>query len=425
MARILMISPLPPAPTGVATYTAEVLRQLRAAGATARHEVRTEWPVTARTESVARNSDLVVYHLGNNVEHHRHIYDLSIRLPGLIVLHDLALDGLVWGLTELGDPLGDRSRREAQVAMHRLEREAGPLRGPLRVPWSAHAVRRARGVIVHAEYCRRYLRAAGCRTPVYVVPHPPLSDAWLRRPPPRSVRRALRTIRSRPGTVLVGVLGDINPAKRIDVVVEALDRLGDAPVHLAVVGRRIPDFSVEGVIPRGADRITVAADVSDPEFLGWLQACDIVVNLRDPHRGEVSGTLMRTLQAGVPTIVSGVGTYLDWPEDAVVRLGAGPPDPGELALALEGLIRDPVRRAEIGERARALMREEHDRLSAAHGYGAAIDGTLRLLRDPTRAGLGRWASSLAEMGATPDLVAQGHGVRYARGLQELASAGSR
>ena len=190
------------------------------------------------------------------------------------------------------------------------------------------------------------------------------------------------------------------------------------------MGRRIPDFSIEDVVPPTADRLTVAADVSDPEFLGWLHACDIVVNLRDPHRGEVSGTLMRAMQAGIPTIVSGVGTYLDLPDDAVVHLRSEPPDPEELALTLEALIRDPARRAAIGERARTLAREEHDRHSTAHGYAAAIDGTLRLLRDPARRGLARWAASLAEMGATPDLMERGLGVRYAQGLKGLVSGGA-
>ena len=45
---------------------------------------------------------------------------------------------------------------------------------PLRIPWCAHAVRRSRGVIVHSEFGRRYLEEFGCKTPVFVVPHPPV-----------------------------------------------------------------------------------------------------------------------------------------------------------------------------------------------------------------------------------------------------------
>src|SRR5204863_400448 len=78
-------------------------------------------------------------------------------------------------------------------------------------------------------------------------------------------------------------------------------------------------------------RVSVLADVPDDEFLAWLSAFDILVNLRYPHRGESSGSLVRALQVGTPTIVSGVGTYLEVPDDVVVRIGPGRPDPEELA----------------------------------------------------------------------------------------------
>ena len=47
-------------------------------------------------------------------------------------------------------------------------------------------------------------------------------------------------------------------------------------------------------------------DLDDADFLAWLAASDVVVDLRHPHRGEVSGSLARAMQAGRPTIVSGV-----------------------------------------------------------------------------------------------------------------------
>src|SRR6266540_3134466 len=51
-------------------------------------------------------------------------------------------------------------------------------------------------------------------------------------------------------------------------------------------------------------------------------AADVAVDLRYPHRGEVSGSLSRSMQVGRPTIVSATGTYLDLPEDVVVRVPA-------------------------------------------------------------------------------------------------------
>ena len=60
-------------------------------------------------------------------------------------------------------------------------------------------------------------------------------------------------------------------------------------------------------------------DVADADFLGWLAAADAVVDLRFPHRGEVSGSLSARDAGGRPTIVSATGTYLDMPDGSSCR----------------------------------------------------------------------------------------------------------
>jgi hypothetical protein len=147
--------------------------------------------------------------------------------------------------------------------------------------------------------------------------------------------------------------------------------------------------------------------------------CDVVVNLRYPHRGEVSGTVVRALQAGKATVVSGTGSYLDLPDDCVVRVGPGLPRAEELAQVLGGLVRDPERRRALGERARQYMgRIGRDRL-AARGYERAVDETLALLRGPERRAAERWARALVDAGATPESVRRGFGLAYMEALEEL------
>jgi glycosyltransferase involved in cell wall biosynthesis len=414
VARIAYLSPMPPAPTGVATYSAAVVRDLRAIGFGRRHRLDIPSPREAHSTAV-RRSDLALYHIGNNVSFHGEIYGLAIRHPGLVVLHDLALDDLARGLLDTGDPFGTRTREEALAAE---ERPDGPVaEGPLRTPWCALVARRARGVIVHAPYAKRYLEAFGCRTPVHVVPHPAMPGPTWRS------RRGARRLRSRhPGRVLIGVLGDIGRAKGIDAVLDAALGLGPQ-VHVAVVGRRIPGYDVEAeVIARGmADRVTVAADVTDGEFMAWLLACDLVVNLRHPHRGEVSGTLIRAMQEGIPAVVSPVGTYLDWPEGTVVPTAPGPPRGDGLAATLEPLVVDPSRRREVGEEARRHLARLRREQATARGYEAAVDQTLSLLGDPGEAAVGRWAGVLADIGASPEAVRRGLGAEYLDALEEIVA----
>src|SRR5205085_6446182 len=164
------------------------------------------------------------------------------------------------------------------------------------------------------------------------------------------------------------------------------------------------------------DRVTVARDVSDREFLAWLSACDIAVNLRHPHRGEVSGSLIRALQAGRPTVVSATGAYLEWPSDTVVRVSGGDPRAEDLAFVLSLLAMNPGLRASVGERGRAFLLEHCDPAATAAVYERAVTDTLSLLHDPLRRATARWAGGLAECGASAETARRGLGTRFAEEL---------
>jgi glycosyltransferase involved in cell wall biosynthesis len=413
--EVLFAGPLPPAPTGVATYDRAVLDGLERIGFTRRRRIDVLWPIGPRDAARVPGYHLGVFQLGNNVEFHLEIYRAAFLTNSLVVLHDLALDDFVRGLKAAGDPLGYMAAREA-ARLGPAIADPDVLRNrPLREPWCAHVVRRARGVIVHSEFGRRYLQAFGCRTPVFVVPHPVIeSPEAVAAAAPRA--RELRTGLGDPAFLVVAA-GDMNEAKRLDAVAEAAGALGD-DAHVAIVGRRIEGYDV-GATVGAAERVSVHADVPDPDFLPWLVAADAVVDLRFPHRGEVSGSLSRAMQAGKAAVVSATGTYLDVPDDAVVRVAPGPTDPVELAAQLRRLREDDGLRARIGAAAAAHVDRLRTTEATARGYERAIDETLALVRDPARKAMGIWGKSLVDVGITDEMVAEGYGRDYARALRSF------
>ena len=300
--RIAWLSPMPPARTGIASYSRAVLDGLDRIGY-ATHRFQPIWPVQSKHEGTIPWHSMCVYHLGNNVEFHRDVYRHAIQTPGLVVIHDLALDDFVRGMVAGGDPLGHQAMREGLANAPRLhDLPDAALNEPLRVPFVAHVARRARGIVAHSPFVERYLRAFGCRTPVHVVPHPVVEreTAVKQALGRRSVVRApLEVVGMR---ALVGVFGDQNEAKLIDVVLAAAARLPD-DVHVALVGRRIEGYDLDAVVRASGlgRRVHVRTDVSDDDFLAWIGAADVAVDLRFPHRGEVSGSLARSMQVGRPT----------------------------------------------------------------------------------------------------------------------------
>jgi glycosyltransferase involved in cell wall biosynthesis len=219
---------------------------------------------------------------------------------------------------------------------------------------------------------------------------------------------------------LVGVFGDLNAAKLIDRVLAAIAALPE-DVHLALVGRRIEGYDIDAVVGASgiARRVHLHPDVEDPEFLSWIAASDVAVDLRFPHRGEVSGSLARSMQVGRPTVVSGTGTYLDLPEGLVVRVSPGRVAPEELAGVLRALLEDDALRTAMGAAAREHMLERAREERTAHVYADAILGTMALLADPTRRALARWGGALVDLGVTETDLREGYGTSYAAALEEF------
>jgi glycosyltransferase involved in cell wall biosynthesis len=421
-----MLSPMPPAETGIATYSASVLAALEESGFTDRNELDVVWPVGSDADRRLSRSDIALYHVGNNAMFHRAIYRYAIERPGIAVLHDLALDDLTRFLVRAGDPLGPQSVVEARMLKAGARRTLD-VSEALAMPWCAHVVRRSRGVIVHSRFARTYLEELGCRTPVYVAPHPVveteerLSAARARG---ETMRAALARRRSSPAfDVLIGVLGDLSASKGIEAILDALPRIG-ADVHLVLVGRTASGWDVTAAVRRGGHegRVTIAPDVSDRDFLGWLSVCDVVVNLRHPHRGEVSGSLIRSLQMGRPTLVSATGTYLEWPPDSVVRMSPGVPSAEELASVLTLLAVDRGRRTSVGQRGRVYVLEHCSPSATADVYERAIRDTLEILADPARRAVARWAAGLAQMGASAETARRGLGTRFSEELEAVSEA---
>ena len=196
---------------------------------------------------------------------------LAIRTPGLVVIHDLALDDFVRGMVATGEPLGHQAMREGLLHAPRLHGfEEAERNEPLRVPYVAHAAP----------------ERAGHRRPLAVRRALParvrLQHADLRRAAPGRRDRAGRPQRpsaARPVDPRVArvdgdadavvVAGDQNEAKLIDACSRRSVHLPE-DVHLALVGRRIPGYDLGR--RRAGERArrprVVHTDVIDEDFLG-------------------------------------------------------------------------------------------------------------------------------------------------------------
>ena len=137
---VVFSGPLPPAPTGIATYDAGGAGRPRPHRVRRPHRMDVVWPVEGRrTRAGFPGYRLGVFQLGNNVEFHLEVYRAAYLTSALVVLHDLALDDFVRGLKAAGEPLGLHGGARGGAAARSRHR---PRRHPQRA--APRAVVRAR-----------------------------------------------------------------------------------------------------------------------------------------------------------------------------------------------------------------------------------------------------------------------------------------
>ena len=96
-----------------------------------------------------------------------------------------------------------------------------------------------------------------------------------------------------------------------------------------------------------SDVVRLTGWLSDARLWTEVTRADLVLNLRNPHLGESSGTLLNALLAGTAAVVWNHGWYAEFPDDVVWKVSSE----AELAGALERLCRDPELRRRLGAEA--------------------------------------------------------------------------
>lgn len=398
--RVAFFTPLPPSPSGVGQYSAELLPVLAPFcaldvfvpdGGTPPDPVPAGLSVHPMREFAARRRayDTLVYQVANNPAHAA-ILELAERVPGICVLHDVTLQHLQ-GFRALHGPPGTAAAYREE--MQRRYGTAGAAAAddrfnnrPTAVPASdfplcERVVEGSLATIVHSRYARARVLEHCPGAPVTVVPHGvPLPPAGG----PTERAAARRQLGLPDGTFVVAALGNLIPEKRLEVALNAFARaLFGLPAaggaSFVIAGAASPHYSPGDFIRlHGLDPVVRSLGTVDAaSFEALLIAADACVNLRWPTGGETSGSLLRMLAAGRPTLVSAVDSFDEVPDDACLKTVPGPAEEGAIVRALLRLARDPAWAAAIGARARAFTARQHSLERAAAGYRDVILGVER------------------------------------------------
>ncbi len=387
--KLVVFAPFPPARSGIADYVAELMPyHLTEFDVTLVIEDNAPVPDKAgprvllasefRKHRASFESALKLYHIGNN-PHHCYMLDFLGRDPGTVVLHDFNL-GYLHELATLN--LGNKERHFAameseygalgrDILSWQLRTGHRELFAGYELPLNGDVLERATAIITHSRQVQYKVAARVPQKPVWYVPHhlsPGVENYFT-----LSRREARRELGLPQDEVIVTAVGFVKRAKQIPMTLAALSSLRGqiGGFRFVLAGERQPDeYDVDADITDSglAGLVTCTDYLDEVTFFKHLVATDIVVNLRYPSGGEMSGTLVRALGLGVPTIVLDQGPMGELPDTVVRKIPWGNETQAALSEALRELMTDDRARLELGTRAAQYARRKHDIVQISKQY---------------------------------------------------------
>lgn len=369
--RVAFFSPLPPARSGIADYSAALIESLKPL-------VDLEVFSSAEGAFDPARFDITLYQVGNN-GYHDFVYETALRHPGVVVMHESNLHHLITDLTIKRDDWDSYVREceynggaGARAFAERVRKlEVGPDYEGL--PMTRRILESARGVVVHSRFLRDEIVAGGFQGPVGVVPH----GAWIPEGDRNGYRHKLGLDETTP---LVGIFGFLKPYKRIAESLRALRRLIRlAPqARMILVGEQHPEFPIEPLIRTMglSAEVRILGFTPIEEFVGYLSACDIVLNLRYPTVGESSGTLLRSLGLGKAVMVSDIGSFQEFPDEICLKVPVGAEEEDLILEYLNLLVSRPEIARELGMRARDYVSRECNWAAVAGRYARFLEAVV-------------------------------------------------
>lgn len=339
MSCTFWFSPVPPARTDIAQYSARVVPHLEKLidlkvvcpdavqagnlGDNQDLDARKAGSVTVRDLNVAR---LSVYNIGNNPVFHGQILRTGMRHPGIVILHDRALQDLCHAV--LDDACDDgESDSFYQAAMSHWYGRAGRdaaravLAGDVAASSLTHdfplfevALQRALGAVTHNPEVAAEMADRFPGMPIATLPLPYA-------PPIRREKDVLALRQDEP--IRLVMFGYLNPNRRL---CDFLRTWAQSPwrgrFQLDLAGEMNNGPEIKAVIAELGlgGQVRSHGFLPDNQLDALIRQAHLALNLRNPTMGEASGSQLRIWANGVASVVSDTGWYRQLPEGSVLRV---------------------------------------------------------------------------------------------------------
>lgn len=376
---VVWVSPFPPVASGISQYSRDFLAAVDGVWSFRVVAEPGSQPISWRTISAVPASrigpeSVVVYNVGNSGFHPK-AFELALKRPGVLVLHDVVLHhARVAAYVRRGkgrdyiqllkDRYGARGERVAREMLRGVPLDLDDF------PFSEDYIEASRIVVVHSAYARSQVLKHCPAAQVHTIPMGvPLHNL--------SSQQSARVHLNLPdGAYVIASITHVNPMKRLNVVLRALQRVVEhVPEALLIVAGSVsPGMNLERQVSLlGLERhVRIVGYLSDDDSRFLARASDVAVNLRYPSAGETSASLLRLLGAARPVIVTAHGPALELPDNVALKIPVDRFEQETLTEMLVWLANDARARQEFGDAAREFVQNQHSMQASVNGYRTAI-----------------------------------------------------
>lgn len=309
-------------------------------------------PYDSKTTAELQRYDYVVYNMGDHPAYHTGIYEMLVRYPGIVILHDQLLYDFFKGYSHIHKEKKDLFKSIIKLYYPHLsgrENKFDALAIDGKLPLFQPALISAQGIIVHSQSTLDAVQSY-YPGPVYQLPLPYYAKSHQ-----VSSRSKTRKINKRIHLLTIG----INHLKKIHIILEVIGKNDEIRknIHYAIVGhfeRRDPycqlllnivkKYRLENVV-------TFYGYLSNNDFQHYLKKTDICLNLRTSMCGG-SWSILDEFNAEKAVIVSDSGFFSDIPNSAVLKIPIDSREKLSLNNALVKLIYDRDLRIKMGIQAK-------------------------------------------------------------------------
>ena len=356
--KIAMFTPLPPAQTGIADYSADLIPHLtKYADMDLFVEDSCDVQFSCRGvrihhhrtfKDLYANYNTVIYQLGNSPFHHYMLNYMS-RYPGIVVLHDAYLGHLSndprTAINFVRQTIRDYGGKARKLVENLKQEERIVAEMISQFTCSAVHAHRSLGVIVHSHFARELIykdsHPSVCAE-IRVLPQYRAAVPCSQKISKIEARKKLNLPTDR---FLVASFGHIASTKGILELIRGFLQTYCArskSATLILVGQLegypnyITDYGKDVLDQIGGSEDILVTNFVDSETYGaYLSAIDIGVQFRTVTRGETSGAMLNLIANGIPFIYNRLGAASELPEELSICLDDT--DPAGIASAIDSL----------------------------------------------------------------------------------------